>query len=558
VQKTLGFEKLFCIFITENQPLRLMKFIQGQDRNQTTLFPVSLEQAIDPDNEVRIIDLFVDSLPLKDYGFKVDYQENGRPAYRPEDLLKLFIYGYLNKVRSTRDLEKEARRNIEVMWLLGALTPDHNTIFRFRDQNKHAIRKVFRATVQIARNFELIGGKLIAGDSTRMRAQNSKKNNFNQAKIDRQLAYIENKLQEYHQQLDQAENQQQQANKQTIQQAIELQQQRKKGYKELVKQLKESGEKQISISDADSRLLMLRNHISEVAYNVQSTVDAKHNLLIDYKVTNQNDSAAMGAMVRRAKTILGTNSFIALYDKGYHSGPEIRKVQQMQVNAMAAVPALPSGSQAPDPAYNVSAFTWNPDKHTYTCAQGETLTTTGTWHKKKISGGRKGFVLMQQFKTRACKGCPAKQLCTKSPKGRVIERTEYTPYIEENQKKIEQNKELYKKRQSIVEHPYGTIKRQWGFYYILSKKGMTRASADVGLMFIAYNLRRIINILGLDAFRKYLKACFLKFSAFFRAIRGNLEKNYLLTTSAGIHTKNIKYLINTFIFGNKLKIPAGL
>jgi transposase len=554
----LGFEKFFRIFITENQPLRLMKFIQGQDRNQTTLFPVSLEQAIDPDNEVRIIDLFVDSLPLKDYGFKVDYQENGRPAYRPEDLLKLFIYGYLNKVRSTRDLEKEARRNIEVMWLLGALTPDHNTIFRFKEQNKHAIKKVFRATVQIARNFELIGGKLIAGDSTRMRAQNSKKNNFNQAKIDRQVAYIENKLQEYHQQLEQAEKDQDQSNRETLCQAIALHQQRKNRYKDFEQQLKESGEKQISVSDADSRMLMIRNNINEVAYNVQSTVDAKHNLLIDYKVTNQNDSAAMGAMVRRAKTILGTNSFIALYDKGYHSGPEFQKVDKLGVTPLVSIPAPPSTSQAPDPAYNASQFTWDQQSYTYTCPQGHTLTTTGTWHKKRNSGGRRQYYLMQQFKTQACKSCPVKSMCTKNPRGRLIERTEYTPYMEQNRRNIEKNKDLYRKRQAIVEHPFGVMKRQWGFYYVLSKKGMARASADVGFIFIAYNLRRIINILGLDAFRKYLKACLLKSCAFFRAIRANLEKNYVLTTSAGIHTKNIKYLINTFIFGNNLGIPAGL
>jgi transposase len=521
-----------------------MKFIQGQDRNQTALFPVSLEQSIDPDNEVRIIDLFVDSLPLKDYGFKVDYQENGRPAYRPEDLLKLFIYGYLNKVRSTRDLEKEARRNIEVMWLLRSLTPDHNTIFRFRDQNKHAIRKVFRATVQIAKNFDLIGGKLIAGDSTRMRAQNSKKNNFNQDKIERQVAYIDNKLQQYYQQLEEAEKDPDHANREIISQAIEVQQKRKEGYKELEKQLNESGEKQISVSDSDSRLLMMRNNINEVAYNVQSTTDSKHNLIIDYKVTNQNDMQAMGMMVRRAKTILKTSQFTALYDKGYHSGPEIRKVQQMGVNAMAAVPALPSGSQAPDPAYNASEFTWNPDSHTYTCPQGQTLTTTGTWHKKKNSGGRKGFILMQQFKTRACKGCPVKQLCTKSTKGRVIERTEYTPFIVENQRRIEQNKEAYKQRQSIVEHPYGTIKRQWGFNYILSKKGMERASADVGLMLIAYNLRRLINILGMDAFHKMLIYCILQLSSFLRLIRAKIIQIFATPAPVDfpVKTSNINLL----------------
>ena len=177
--------------------LNYMKFIQGQNRTQINLFPVSLDQSIDPDNEVRIIDLFVDSLSIKDYGFRTDFIENGRPAYHPADLLKLFIYGYLNKVRSSRDLEKECRRNIEVMWLLKCLSPDHNTISNFRRDNPKAIKKVFRATVQIARHFDLIGGKLIAGDSTKLRAQNSKKNNYNQAKIDRHIAYIDNKLEEY-------------------------------------------------------------------------------------------------------------------------------------------------------------------------------------------------------------------------------------------------------------------------------------------------------------------------------------------------------------------------
>ncbi len=166
-----------------------MKFIQGQDRTQINLFPVSLDQSIDPENEARIIDLFVDSLSVKDYGFRTDFIENGRPAYHPYDLLKLFIYGYLNKVRSSRDLEKECARNIEVMWLLRCLRPDHNTIANFRRDNPKAIKKVFRATVQIAKHFELIGGKLIAGDSTKLRAQNSKKNNYNQAKIERHMAF---------------------------------------------------------------------------------------------------------------------------------------------------------------------------------------------------------------------------------------------------------------------------------------------------------------------------------------------------------------------------------
>jgi transposase len=265
-----------------------LKFIQGHNRTQINLFPVSLDQSIDPDNEVRLIDLFVDSLSIKDYGFRMDFVENGRPAYHPADLLKLFIYGYMNKIRTTRDLEKECHRNIEVMWLLKCLKPDHNTISNFRQGNQKAIKKVFRATVQIAKHFDLIGGKLIAGDSTKLRAQNSKKNNFNQPKIDRHIAYIDNKLEEYTRAL--AENDGD--NRQKIEDEIKKQQDRKDNYKNPEKQLKESGEPQISISHPESRQIMVRNNITEVAYNVQTTVDSKNNIPIDYKVTNQNDSKA--------------------------------------------------------------------------------------------------------------------------------------------------------------------------------------------------------------------------------------------------------------------------
>jgi transposase len=527
-----------------------MKFIQGQDRNQTNLFPVSLEQAIDPDNEVRLIDLFVNALPLKQYGFKVEYVENGRPAYSPADLLKLFIYGYLNKVRSTRDLEKEARRNIEVMWLLSSLTPDHNTIFRFKDRNKNAIKKVFRATVQIAKNFDLIGGKLIAGDSTKLRAQNSKKNNFNQAKIDRQVAYIDNKLQEYYQVLEQAEQQDQSSRDvETIREAIQVQQQRKQEYKNIENQIKESNQSQVSTSDPDSRLLMLRNNISEVAYNVQATVDADHNILIDYKETNENDAHAMGTMVRRATTILNTNQFTALYDKGYHNGVELQAVQNMGVTSLVAIPAPPSTSQAPDPAYNMLEFTWDQQSYTYTCPKGQPLTTTGHWHKKKRAGRINEVTRMQQFKTPACKGCPVKHLCTSNSRGRVIERSEYAPNVEQNARDILANKELYRRRQAIVEHPFGTIKRQWGFNYILSKKGMASASADIGLMLTAYNLRRLINIIGIKTLLKYLNIIALCFLVFFRHLEGQNSKIFMLLRVRGTHVLNLAGVENWLKFG---------
>ena len=475
-----------------------MKFIQGTPRQQTSLFPISLDGSISEDNIVRIIDLFVSGLNLDEYGFDMCFDENGRPAYHPSDLLKLYIYGYMNRVRSSRGLEKECCRNIEVMWLLNSLQPDHNTISNFRKENGKAIKNVFRATVSLARHFDLIGGELIAGDSTKLRAQNSKKNNFNQKKIDRHLEYIENKLAEYNQAL--AENDGDKQKKEEIEQQIQKQNTRKENYKIIEKQIKETGEPQVSTSDPESRQMITRNNITEVAYNVQTTVDSKNNIPVDYKVTNTNDSKAMGNMLRRAKSILGTNRFTALYDKGYHTGSEFDIADQLGIKVMVAIPGKPASSQAPDPDYNVENFIYNENDNTYTCPQGHTLTTNGTWHKSN-SGSQ-----FQQYRTSQCKDCPVRQKCTRSKKnGKILQRRIYAQNIEANRQRIENDKDTYKKRQAIVEHPYGTIKRQWGFSYILTKKYIHRASADVGFMMIAYNLRRIINILGKDVLKEYLQ-----------------------------------------------------
>lgn len=469
-----------------------MKYIKGQNRTQTYLFPVSMDDAIGAGNEVRVIDVFVDGLSLDGYGFKIDHGENGGPAYHPGDLLKLFIYGYMNRIRSSRALEKECKRNIEVMWLLGNLHPDHNTISNFRRDNPRAIKKVFRETVKIADYFNLIGGTLIAGDSTKFRAQNSKKNNFNQKKVDRHLEYIENKLQEYYEALAQSDGD----DKEELEGEIEKQQQRAEGYREIESKLKQSGESQVSTSDPDSRQLITRNNITEVGYNLQSSVDAKHNLPIDNKVTNSNDVKAMGNMLQRAKSILGTNEFTALYDKGYHSGSEFKIAHDLQINTLVAIPG--QTFQAPDPAYNVENFTYISEEDYYLCPQNQQLTTTGKWYKGKAN-------YFKRYTTKACKSCIAKHLCSTATRGKGIHRSEFHEYVRENKKRIELNKALYKRRQAIVEHPFGTMKRQWGFSYIMTKKGSQRASGDVGFMFIAYNLRRIINILGMEELRKCLK-----------------------------------------------------
>jgi len=472
-----------------------MHYIQGQNREQSVLFPQSLDQIISADNEVRIIDLFVESISISDFKFVMKTSTEGRPAYHPKDLLKLFVYGYLNSIRSSRGLEKECRRNIEVMWLMKQLAPDHNTIANFRRDNHKAIRKVFRHTVSIAAHFNLIGGKLIAGDSTKLRAQNSKKNNFNENKIEQHLVYIDNKLNEYSKALELADDD----NKKIITAEIEKQNTRREFYNSLTDQLLHNGDTQISTSDPDSRQMITRNNITEVAYNVQTVVDAKYCLPIDYKVTNENDSKAMGTMLRRAKAILQTNQFTALYDKGFHTGSEIKKAVEMDIHIMVAIPGV--AAFAPDENYNFDKFIYDNNTDTYTCPQQQILTTNGSWYQKSK---QRYIYFVKHYKTNACSNCPALALCTKNKKGRLLERSEYQPYIEQNKKNIEAGNSIYKKRQAIVEHPYGTIKRQWGFYYITTKKGITHASADVGLIFVAYNLRRLINIIDNNLFKKFL------------------------------------------------------
>ena len=487
-----------------------MKFIKGNDRDQTHLFPSSLNDSIDSTNEVRLIDLFVDSLSLEKFGFKVDYTENGRPAYHPSDLLKLYMYGYLNSLRSSRKLEKACKINIELMWLLKTLTPDHNTISNFRRDNPKAIKKVFRSTVEMANRFNLIGGRLIAGDSTKLRAQNSKKNNFNAKKIERHLAYIDAKLKVYTKQLAKSDGDA----KGQIADKITQQEKRKETYNQLSEQLEASGEKQISTSDPESRQMITRNNITEVAYNVQTSVDEKFKIPIDYKVTNTNDSKAMGNMLSRAKTILRSNKFTALYDKGYHTGSEFAKADALKTKVMVAIPAV--AGQAPNPAYNVEHFIYHKAADYYECPEGNKLTTPGTWHSTRT-------YKFKRYTTKECLRCPVKEQCSKAKYGKGIQRSEYSELIEQNKLRIENNKQYYRQRQSIVEHPYGTIKRQWGFSYIITKKYKHRAEADVGFMFIAYNFRRILNIIGIKQLKKQLGTLTALVSCFVTAFRANIN-----------------------------------
>jgi transposase len=468
-----------------------MKFIQGQDRSQLSLIPLSLDAAIDSDNEVRLIDLFVDNLNLVEMGFAVDFIENGRPAYHPADLLKLYIYGYMNRIRSSRSLEKETKRNVELLWLLKGLSPDHNTINNFRKNNPQAIKKVFRRTVEIARNFDLIGGILLACDGTKLRAQNSKKNNYNAKKIARHIEYIDNKLAEYTQLLSQQDGD----SKEELEQKIIKHTAQKTRYNQINEQLVESGEKQVSTSDPDSRQIMIRGVISEVAYNVQSTVDSKYKLPIDYQVTNRNDKHAMEPMVSSAIKILETNKFDVVFDKGYYTAEQIHKCHQLGVETHVAITA--PASNAPDKSFNVSEFEYNVKQDSYQCPAKHTLVTNGNWYLKRV-------YRVKQYKTKHCNGCDLRASCTSSKSGRIIERHEFAQALERNKRVQQERPEIYKQRQSLVEHPFGTMKRAWGYDHVMTKKGMEHATADVGFIFVAYNLRRLFKILGSKRLKKLL------------------------------------------------------
>ncbi len=463
-----------------------MNYQQGQPRQQLTLYTTCLDDMVPADNTVRQIDIFVNGLDMETLGFQ-PLPTQGRPPYHPADLLKLYIYGYMNRMRSSRQLEKECRRNLEVIWLLKNLKPDHNTIARFRKANPKAIKRVFRQSVEIAHNFNLIGGHLIAGDSTKLRAQNSKKNNYNKKKVERHLVYIDQKLEEHQQAMAQADGDA----KQALDKQIKHHKQQRKKYEGLQRRLeqdKSSENPQISTSDPDSRHQIVRGTITEVCYTAQTTIDADHKLLIDYKITNENDKKAMGGMLRRAKTLLRTNSFTALYDKGYHTGSEFCTANELGIATLVAIPAIGRKSQAPDPAYNVENFNYDDQTDTYTCPQGNTLSSNGSWYKARN-------YRFKQYKTKACKNCPVRALCTTAQQnGKIIQRSEYTSHIEENAARVAADPDTYKKRQALVEHPFGTMKRQWGFDHIMTKRGMAAASADVGLIALAYNLRRLFNI----------------------------------------------------------------
>ncbi len=479
-----------------------MSQIKGDNRNQASAFPLTIDQLIDQDNPVRVIDLFIDGLDLSKLEFITTGKSiEGRPAYDNKSLLKLYLYGYLNRIRSSRLLERECERNVEAMWLMNNLKPCFRTIAGFRSNNKTALQNLFRHFVQMMRSWNLVAGDTIAIDSTKFRAVNSKKNNFNHAKIERQLKYIDDKIESYLVEMDQADESDAGSNHDKIKNNILTQLSRKVKYNELKEKLRQTSENQISTTDADARSMILHGSVIEVAYNVQAAADDKHNLIVHYDTTNENDRKALVTVAIQTKAALQKENITVLADKGYNNAEQINTCTQNNITTYVATQDVPRSSNIPTPEYYGDKFLYNEACDTYSCPDENTLTTTGHWYNKKYE---RYTTRVKHYKTSACKTCPAKHLCTVNPEGRLIERGQYAKAVEQNNARIKNDKQTYLKRQQIIEHIFGTIKRQWGFDHILLK-GIAKNNGEFGLIFLSYNFKRIINILGINEMKKRLK-----------------------------------------------------
>lgn len=511
-----------------------MIHLTGTDREQLNMFPLSLDEMVDQDNPVRIIDLFVNRFDFVKLGFNhSSTAEEGRPPYLPADLMKLYLYGYLNRIRSSRKLEKECIRNIELIWLMKGLHPSFRTIAGFRSEHPKQIKNFFREFVALLQGWDLVEGKLIAIDGSKFRAVNAKKNNFNEKKIETQLIYIDQKINQYIQDMDahdKGEHGDRKIDTVKIKSQIEKQQQRRKKYEALQEQLKKSDQEQISTTDPDARSMPINHGRIEVSYNAQTAVDAKNCLIVLYENTNTNDKKALAGLATQVKNVLQKESIQVLADKGYHNGEELDRCAKNNITTYVAVPDGPRNCEIPTPEYYSDKFIYDQQKDVYVCPQKQVLKGSGRWYTK--GNGSKYENQVKHYKTQACKSCPVKSLCTRNKNGRLIERSQYAPSVDANTKRVLLEKEKYLLRQQIVEHPFGTIKRQWGFDHVLLK-GLKKNEADFGLIFTTYNFRRLLTILGFPELKKRLENAFLLFFTLLFSMNRHRSKIFFAPYSNG-------------------------
>lgn len=473
-----------------------MHHSQGENRNQ--LFMFSYEQVVAPDAFVRVIDAFVDMLDLKSFGFShVDTYEEGRPPYHPGILLKLYLYGYHYGIRSSRKLEREARLNMEVNWLLHGQHPKNRTISEFRKIHPKAFKEVFRRFVYLLKQWDFIEGETIAIDSFKIRACNSLKNNFNDRKLKQHIDYIDNKIAEYEDALNDAEDEE----KQEIEIKIDQKNKQKEKYQNIKRQLSEQNQEQISLTDPDARAVVLHRNIINVGYNIQASVDAKHKLLVECDTGEVNDTHALAPVAIATKELLKVESINALADKGYHTGDQLKKCDDYNITCYVS-PKAPATKDIG--LYPVTDFTYDCSTDSYTCPAGNAMTSNGRFYTHSSKGKITPYKF-KRYQTPACKTCTFRKKCTVSDRnGRCIDRSEYADKIELNHKRVSENPGYYRLRQQIAEHMFGTFKRQRGFTYTLLK-GKENVLSEVRLVFLTYNLGRIASILGARELLERLK-----------------------------------------------------
>jgi transposase len=476
-----------------------MTHILGSDRAQTLLLPESLDDYVGPENPVRFIEAFVDGLDLAAAGFtRVESKLTGRPGYAPNDLLKLYVYGYLNRVRSSRRLEAETHRNIEVIWLLRHLKPDFKTIADFRRDNRNAFRPVFRQFVLLCRQLDLFGRELLAVDGTRIKAVNNKDRNFTRASLAEFIRLADAKLDDYLQRLDQSdvtESPTGGSRVKNLAEKIAAIRERRTRCKEMLAQLDRTGATQISLTDPDSRAMAAHTHIA-VGYNVQVAVDTKHKLIVEQQVTNQVvDMGLLTQTAEPAKEVLGVEKIGVVADRGYFKIEDIEACEKAGIE-----PYVPRPQRGP----SVKAGLYRKDEFSYDAATNSVLCPAGQQLQAYSSSALRGLKKINYVNKSACRDCAVRSLCTGTT-FRTVSRLENEAVLDRMQARLAKWPGILDRRRETVEHPFGTIK-QWMNQGAFLMRGLEKVRAEFSLTALAYNLRRVLNLVGFTELMTVLKA----------------------------------------------------
>jgi transposase len=479
----------------------MKRFIQSTDRTQVTLFPEQLEDYVAEDNPVRVVDAFVEQLDLGKLGFEgIVPMKTGRPAYHPAVLLKLYIYGYLNRIQSSRRLERESQRNLELIWLLERLTPDFKTIANFRKDNGKAIRKVCSQFVSLCRQLNLLTEATVAIDGSKFKAVNNRDNNFTANKIKRRREQIEASIERYLSALETADRQEQadftEAKIQRLQEKIALLKQQMAKLDSFETELAKAPDKQISLTDPDARSMATSGRgTGIVGYNVQTAVDTQNHLIVAHEVTNVgHDRSQLAHMAEQAKAAFGTAELSVVADRGYFSGEEIRKCHEAGITAF--VPKCVTSVAKADGRFDKADFIYDATNNEYQCPAGQRL----IWRFSTVEKGLK----LSKYWSSNCPQCPIKSQCTPSEYRRVS-RWEHEAILDAMQTRLDKAPDSMRVRRQTVEHPFGTLKAWMGSTHFLTRT-LDKVSTEMSLHVLAYNLKRVMNILGTEALMEAMVA----------------------------------------------------